>query len=167
MRHLIENAKELMERRPVWTRRALFNNLNSQNLKTVGPNTAKHVTYYIGYMFNAGPFRDCLVRFGYDPRKDPTSRVYQSLFFMLEPEPATNRMKKHPNTRTMQDTKKVASQNVKESHLFDGKSVSLDGKTWQVCDIIDPFLQSLLATGTPRESCQASGPFPPGMLYVS
>jgi hypothetical protein len=38
----------------------------------------------IGYTFADGPFRDLVVRFGYDPRKDPEARLFVSslsLFF--------------------------------------------------------------------------------------
>ncbi|XP_077560674.1 uncharacterized protein LOC144175455 [Haemaphysalis longicornis] len=38
-----------------------------------------NLTYY----FNEGPFRSVLVRLGFDPRKDPSTKIYQSLVFWL------------------------------------------------------------------------------------
>jgi hypothetical protein len=37
--------------------------------------------------------------------------------------------------------------------MFDGKSVSVDSKVWQVCDITDPLLSSMLSTPDIREDC--------------
>ncbi|KAI9828857.1 MAG: tau 95 subunit of transcription factor TFIIIC [Phylliscum demangeonii] len=39
------------------------------------------------------------------------------------------------------------------SHIFDGRRVCLDGKVWQVCDITDPLLKSLLTTDHVRATC--------------
>jgi general transcription factor 3C polypeptide 5 (transcription factor C subunit 1) len=35
------------------------------------------------YVFQDGPWRDTLVRFSYDPRKDPDSRLYDSLAYYV------------------------------------------------------------------------------------
>ena len=40
-----------------------------------------------------------------------------------------------------------------DTHIFDGKSLSLDGKVWQVCDITDPTIISLAKTKHLREVC--------------
>ena len=75
------------------------------------------------------------------------------MIFMLETEPKDTRAKinrtKHDRTKTEQKLKK-------ESHLFDGVTVSTDGKIWQVCDILEPFLKSLLSTTNIRKECHVS-----------
>ncbi|KAJ6865719.1 hypothetical protein NC652_037284 [Populus alba x Populus x berolinensis] len=40
----------------------------------------------VGYYFSGGPFQKFWIRKGYDPRKDPDSRIYQSVAFRVPPE---------------------------------------------------------------------------------
>ena len=39
------------------------------------------------------------------------------------------------------------------SHTFDGKSVIVDGKVWQACDITDPLLRGMLERSPVRATC--------------
>ena len=34
---------------------------------------------FVAYKFTTGPFKKMWVKFGYDPRTDPSSKVYQSI----------------------------------------------------------------------------------------
>ena len=45
----------------------------------------KHYIAASCYTINDGCWRDTLVRFGYDPREDRSSRFYQKLSFQLKP----------------------------------------------------------------------------------
>ncbi len=56
-------------------------------------------------------------------------------------------------THSMPDRRRTEQVVKKESHLFDGKTVSKDGKIWQVCDVTEPFLKDLLATANIRKEC--------------
>ena len=153
MKRLIASARRLMEERPIFTRRALMNSIPGDDWETVGQNVAKYVYQYVGYIFQSGPWRDAVVRFGVDPRKEPECRKYQTMMFMLEKEPKDNRAK---FVRTKPDRTMTSQVAKKESHLFDGQNVSKDGKVWQVCDITDPFLKDLLATEYIRQECHVS-----------
>jgi general transcription factor 3C polypeptide 5 (transcription factor C subunit 1) len=154
MQRLIASAKRLMEERPIFTRRALMNSIPGSDWETVGSNVAKYVYQYVGYMFASGPWRDGVVRFGVDPRKDPECRKYQTMMFMLEKEAKDSRARW---TRTKIDPNVAADAlKKKQSHLFDGQTVSKDGKVWQVCDITDPFMKDLLATTNLRKECDVS-----------
>lgn len=151
MQRLIASASRLMEDRPIFTRRALMNSLSGSDWENLGQNVAKHIYQYVGYMFASGPWRDGVVKFGVDPRKDPACREYQTMMFMLEKEPKDSRARW---VRTKNDPKVVVEAiRKKESHLFDGQTVSKDGKVWQVCDITDPFMKKLLATTNLRKEC--------------
>lgn len=153
MQRLVNTVLRIMQDRPIFTRRALYNCMPGNDWDELGQNTAKYVYQYAGYMFSSGPWRDALVRYGVDPRSDPSFRIYQTMIFMLESEPKDNRAKYN---RTQ--TNRMKSEQVlrKESHLFDGVTVSKDGKIWQVCDISEPFLKNLLSTTNLRQECHVS-----------
>lgn len=153
MQRLINTARSMLQDRPIFTRRALYNCMPGNDWDILGQNSAKHVYQYAGYMFSSGPWRDALVRYGVDPRTDPSYRIYQTMIFMLETEPKDNRSKFN---RTKPDQTKSEQVSRKESHLFDGVTVSKDGKIWQVCDISEPFLKNLLSTTDLRKECHVS-----------
>jgi len=70
-------ALQLFEERPIWSKNALMcvTKYSSDQLKFLLPAAA--------YYFVTGPWRVMWVRFGYDPRLDPTSRIYQTLDYRL------------------------------------------------------------------------------------
>ena len=153
MQRLVNSALGIMQDRPILTRRALYNHMPSNDWDITGQNAAKPVYQYVGYMFSSGPWRDALVRYGVDPRTDPKYRIYQTMIFMLETESKIPRAK---SNRTKPDRKKSEQVLKKKSHLFDGVTVSTDGKIWQVCDITEPFLENLLSTTNLRKGCHVS-----------
>lgn len=70
-------VKKLFEERPVWSKYALMckTNYTSDQMKFLLPTVA--------YYFVTGPWRVMWVRFGYDPRKDTSARIYQTLDYRL------------------------------------------------------------------------------------
>ncbi len=143
----VRRLRELLEERPLWTRRALSNQMS------VGGAVLKYAWQYSGYMFRSGPWRDSLVKFGVDPRSDPKYRIYQTLTFQL---PSNGKDAQWRGERTRYRKYKRGKLRNRNSHIFDGKNVSLDGKVWQVCDIMDPLLKGLLATENLRATCDVS-----------
>lgn len=154
MQRLIGSARLLFDERPIWTRRALHNRVAAEDLRVVGSNSAKYMHQYIGYLFDSGPWRDAIVKFGVDPRKDPSLRKYQTMTFALDKEDFVN------GKSTTRKPLRFDSSNLgsRDTHIFDGKTVNLDGKVWQVCDITDPLLRSLLSTTDIREDCHVCLP---------
>lgn len=148
MQRLIESARLLLDEQPIWTRRALLNRVSSENLDLVGLNSAKYIYQYVGYFFDSGPWRDAIVKFGVDPRQDPSLRIYQTMMFLLDKECHDQNRRKERKSRF--GPSKLAR---KDTHIFDGEKISLDGKVWQVCDIKDPLLKSILTTTDIREDC--------------
>jgi len=152
IQELIATLKEAMKERPIWTRRSLLNRVGN----VPGIYQFKQAIPFVGYQFKGGPWRDALIKFGVDPRTDPRYRQYQTFFFQfndeaekLEGEPWRdnrqnyNLSKEHGITHTSDDT-----------HVFDGKKLTLDGKIWQVCDITVPLLVNLMEDAPYRDKCE-------------
>lgn len=154
MQRLVKNAQELFDERPIWTRRALRNRISADDYNETGSNAAKYLYQYVGYIFESGPWRDAVVKFGIDPREDPSLRIYQTMMFILDKEYNDNRRRKAKEMDKDRINKR--SSNSRDTHMFDGITVSLDGKVWQVCDITDPLLRSLLSNSNIRDKCHVS-----------
>lgn len=157
-----------MAERPVWTRRSILNRLVTLEYDpkypekriptTLSQQIVKHAIQLVGYQFKGGPWRDALVRYGYDPRADASGRIYQTLIFQLR------RLEIGSMGERWQEIRKRGVTGVKGSldehvysHIFDGKTYSEDGKVWQVCDITDPLLKKLLGEAQPRQTCDIDG----------
>ncbi|KAL8711706.1 MAG: hypothetical protein Q9220_003877 [cf. Caloplaca sp. 1 TL-2023] len=164
-RALLEAIRKLFIDRPICTRRVLQNLLPADIWKAVGPNAAKFLWQYVGYLWNSGPWRDSICALGVDPRKDKAMRWYQTVMFQLEPEPMDTRADKAKVTRTRADRQLTLQGKNRESHIFDGSTVGLDGKLWQICDITDSLLRSMLETETLRDQCHeaSDGWYPNGI----
>lgn len=77
----------LFEERPIWTRNALVGHLKCERSKL------KHSLPCTAYYFTNGPWRALWVRFGYDPRKDPSSKIYQIMDLRINPNIPINESK--------------------------------------------------------------------------
>jgi hypothetical protein len=149
---LLSELYAAMNERPIWTRRAILNRVSKDN---PGLYLIKPAIQYIGYQFRGGPWRDAIVRYGIDPRTDPQYRIYQTLFFKIVDEQRTNETGTMWHDIRSEYTRKAQRDNGNDTtHIFDGTSVSLDGKIWQVCDITEPLLVKLLSTNELREKCE-------------
>ncbi|KAG9557468.1 hypothetical protein KCU71_g11030, partial [Aureobasidium melanogenum] len=142
LQQCVKNLLELLESRPAVTRRVACNLVDWGNEALF-----KEATQYVGYSFKSGPFRDTLVKYGLDPRTDPKYRCYQTFSFQLISKDkviaAAKKMRDGKNQWIRSDRYKKDEE---PSHVFDGKSMTTNGKTWQVCDIKEPVLAGLLAT---------------------
>lgn len=67
----------MFEERPIWTKAAIRYNtgLTDEHSKIILP--------VVAYYFPNGPWRISWVKFGYDPRKDPKARIYQTLDYRI------------------------------------------------------------------------------------
>ncbi|GAA5922348.1 transcription factor TFIIIC subunit TFC1 [Sporobolomyces koalae] len=158
--HLLEHE------RPVWTRLALLNQLSREDLKFVHNN--KSTWPMIGYTFSDGPFRDLVIRFGYDPRQDPSSRFFQH--FLLR-NLNNVRSKAVPGTKSARQAAAASASyqrgsigstqatatnenatgsiddpesNKPKSHIFDGNRVYSKIGNFQLIDIHDPLSRALI-----------------------
>ncbi|KAL2821850.1 RNA polymerase III transcription factor IIIC subunit-domain-containing protein [Aspergillus cavernicola] len=169
LQETITILRSLFKDRPAFSRRALRN-----SLKTVEQRYAlRHAVPYVGYIFRSGPWRDAIIAFGHDPRKDPASRIYQTTMFRILPREAETARdgggaRRHtaiasstPPSKPSEITPETATTTT--SHLFTGiPPLALDGRMWMFCDITDPLLSSILAPSTPlpenflRKECDIS-----------
>lgn len=132
----VNALNELLDKRPLITRR-VAQNFIPQYSDTV----FKEATQWVGYSFRAGPWRDSLVKYGVDPRKDPKYRVYQTLMFQVD---------KRVDTAGLDERARPEGW---KSHIFDGAHMTLGGKTWQICDVTDPLLRAIFDTTAVQEAC--------------
>lgn len=140
---IITQIKKLFVERPIWTRRAIINRINyTMNEATM--HFIKLAIPYVGYRFNGGPFRDAIIKFGLDPRKDPKYRMYQTIYFQLVEREVKDPGAPWKGIRKSTKVKKSQKSNDKLSHFFDGRSVAIDGKIWQMCDVSDPLLARMI-----------------------
>lgn len=147
----VQRLRVLLEERPLVTRRFAMNVIPHYS-----DTVFKEATEWVGYSFRAGPWANSLIKYGVDPRTDPKYRIYQTMNFQLDKHAysdkngaAWNRSVRHiPDGEA--------------NHLFDGTSISINGKTWQVCDITDPILAKLFATDNRPTKCD---PFQHGWYH--
>lgn len=152
----IEELQKLLEVRPLVTKRVALN-----AMPPVSDSIFKEATQYVGYSFKAGPWRDSLIKYGVDPRKDPKYRFYQTMTFQLDreafklaPESAKVGDGNHNHNtlwaRTLRHKRADPT-----THIFDGKNITANGKTWQICDITDPIVHDIFHTDNIRTECDA------------
>lgn len=125
---------ELLKRRPIITIRAAEALLSDHSMKALS-----QTVQYVGYYVNKGPWEGAIVKYGVDPRSDPKYRIYQTLQFQIKHQREMTRDLKRRHTQLQ--------------HEFDGKSPTIVGKYWQLCDFSEPQLASLLNTDEVREAC--------------
>ncbi|EEH05279.1 transcription factor tfiiic complex a box associated subunit sfc1 [Histoplasma capsulatum G186AR] len=88
LRETISILQSLFETRVAWTRRGLRNHLATNEQKYA----LRLAVPYVGYIFRSGPWRDAIVKFGHDPRLDPSSCVYQTFMFRTLPSSITEQL---------------------------------------------------------------------------
>ncbi|KAI2643354.1 RNA polymerase III transcription factor IIIC subunit-domain-containing protein [Xylaria nigripes] len=156
---LMKQLREAMDKRPVWTRRAIVNQVRGSYTESI----LKVALQLMGYQFRGGPFRDAIVKYGIDPRYDPKYRQYQTLSFKLAKNLVGSTKVPWQTIRRGQ-VKSYTKNDDPTSHIWDGESYSTDGKLWQICDITDPFVVDIIANAPVRSECDLSesGWFPRG-----
>eukprot|EP00366_Plasmodium_knowlesi_P003114 XP_002260611.1 [Plasmodium knowlesi strain H] len=73
---LYKRVKDLFEVRPIWSKEVILEHLDS-----VSTYCLKSCFSRICFYFTDGPWRRTYCKYGYDPRKDPSSYIYQTIDF--------------------------------------------------------------------------------------
>jgi general transcription factor 3C polypeptide 5 (transcription factor C subunit 1) len=100
-RRLLGRLRGVFAQRPVVTRRVIFNLIPDEV-----ENQIKALLQYVAFTFPHGPWRDALVRYGIDPRRDPKYRIYQTMTFKIPTQrrevatTTTTRDSQHPHPST-------------------------------------------------------------------
>jgi len=124
--------EEAFNQRPIWTKRALYNQFPSD----ISTHQAQQTFPYFCFVMKSGPWKDAFVRFGVDPRTSIKYRKYQTIMNQLDPQ------KWGPETKS---TRRSKASNNPMSHIFTGKGeIPPDGTTWQFCDLEDRDLKTLV-----------------------
>lgn len=158
---LLQKLEKLFTQRPIWTRMSLFNQVLPNETREIL--NSKVLLPLVCYVFQDGPWRDTLVRLGYDPRKDSSARFYQRLYFrnanhpIARPSVISRRQDRATKvtTRPSADwTDKEKEGDKRKSHIFDGRSITKETAAFQLCDIIDPMLKQMIEDANDlRETC--------------
>lgn len=157
-KRLVNMVKELFAQRPCWTRRTVRSMLKLKGVHLV--QIDHHIFAHVAYSFISGPWRDTLVRYGIDPRKDRAMRIYQTIAFRTDD---LGKMGKKTRTGPREyggvrgDRLETFLESIRppheRSHIFDGKQIDTRGKLWQLCDITDALIQEVLTTEDLRSTC--------------
>lgn len=150
MREWIKLLRDELEKRPIMTKRYVTCLLGVPSHQT------RHTWAYVGYVFRAGPWKDCLIRFGVDPRKDPEMRFYQSEMWKIDLRESKLNKKVPTIKKPTWKTKPDGTSDHKLSYIFDGQVLFVDGKVWQLCDLEDPVLKEIVNTDEIRSECDVS-----------
>lgn len=67
----LELLRQKLSNRPIWSRAAL------SNVTSLPLHDMKKLLVYVAYTVHTGAFKDCWIRFGVDPRIDPSLYIYQ------------------------------------------------------------------------------------------
>ncbi|KAF8528978.1 RNA polymerase III transcription factor IIIC subunit-domain-containing protein [Hysterangium stoloniferum] len=146
-KRLYEALQKLFDERPIWTKLALINQFSHLDARELS--NTKYLIPLVCYNFIDGPWRDALVKFGYDPRTDRTSRFYQRIYFRNVNNPTTRpsvtaraEAKYTDNISFRNDIVDVGSD--RRSHIFDGVSCSSETASFQLLDIHDQMLKKMI-----------------------
>ncbi|THH03585.1 hypothetical protein EW145_g6165 [Phellinidium pouzarii] len=163
-KRLLELLKQKFEKRPIWTRNALNNQFNAADVREIF--NSKFLLPLVSYAFVDGPWRDTLIRFGYDPRIYSTGRFYQRLYFrninhpIVRPSIVASRQEQRNIEKQAAASTYCDSQSMEQtedeppSHIFDGIHLTKETAAYQLCDIIDPMLKEMIEDETNvRDEC--------------
>lgn len=103
----IQKLRDLFEKRPAWTRLAISNNLTAAESKDF-----KLLLPTVAYVINSGPWRDCWVRYGYDPRKHKDAHLYQIIDFRNISQPGKHISKRAVRLRGIGDSSERVGQKI-------------------------------------------------------
>ncbi|KAL9617629.1 MAG: hypothetical protein Q9160_007595 [Pyrenula sp. 1 TL-2023] len=144
---MARDLEEIFSKRPIWTRRGMFNQLPPR----ANIFLARQAVSYVAYVLRSGPFRDCYIKLGVDPTSDPKYAVYQSLMLQLN----TRSKSKAAQRARFKDRKGKDPRPDPNSHIFNGRPpIYDDAKAWQLCDMTDPLLAGLVHNSPLRPHCE-------------
>lgn len=136
LRHMVDELQRLFERRRIWTRRALINNIPQNATISYLRKALPYTAFYV----RTGPWRDTLCQFGVDPRKNSEYGRYQVVHLRMDV--IQRRQGGWFRPKNLND------------HIYTGteSAQEYDNRLFQLCDISDPLLVPLISQTT-RNDC--------------
>jgi general transcription factor 3C polypeptide 5 (transcription factor C subunit 1) len=140
---LLTTLRTAFTTRPIWTRRALINHLPPSTSLTLLRQTLPHVAFNI----RSGPWRDTICAYGHDPRTSASYRCYQTIAVQLSrANPSLAASLEDSDSEPAAPTGSWTRSSSSTSHIFTGRgTIPPCGSTWQMCDITDPEIASIIA----------------------
>ena len=114
---VLQKLEKAFEQEPIWSRITLLNHMETEE-ERVALLKNKQLIPLVAYQIVDGPYKDALVRHGYDPRADPEARFAQRVAFRTP-----NRRGQTEYRRSKKITKHYGS--VAPSHRASTKSPSV------------------------------------------
>ncbi|KAI0034066.1 RNA polymerase III transcription factor IIIC subunit-domain-containing protein [Vararia minispora EC-137] len=155
---LVAALEARFKERPIWTRAALFNQFSTADARTI--HNSKVILPLCCYVFQDGPWRDTMLRFGYDPRKHVEARFYQRLYFrnlnhpIARPSVVSRRQETRYSLANQNRVVENPADEGRRSHVFDGLTVTSETAAFQLCDIVDPMLRKMIEDESDlRDTC--------------
>ncbi|XP_016447969.2 uncharacterized protein LOC107773035 isoform X1 [Nicotiana tabacum] len=137
---------DLFEERQIWAKESLPEHLCDGGME-VGESKLKKLLVRVAYYFLNGPFRRFWIKKGYDPRKDPESRVYQNIDFRVH----------NPKLRSYCESQlssglKHKWDDICAFRVFPYKcQMSL-----QLCELKDDYIQQEIRKPSNQETCDST-----------
>ncbi|KAF9885883.1 General transcription factor 3C polypeptide 5 [Aspergillus nanangensis] len=151
---IVDYIDEYMQHRPVATRRVLRSVLGHRDQYDI-----ENALPHCGYMFSSGPWKNALIRFGFDPRASTENRVYQTLSFTMEFDPIIESDNHDWAEKGEYAFPQFLEGEDNVAHVFNGKKFVPNGHTWQICDITDPLLRNIISTNELRSEFSSQDGF--------
>ncbi|KAJ5966850.1 Transcription factor IIIC subunit 5 [Penicillium viridicatum] len=150
----VHEIQQLLERRPVITVRVLLDWISSTSRMDI-----ERALPLCGYMFEDGPWKKTLIKFGVDPRAGPEFRHYQTVTFEMSFNPIVE-----PGEHDWEKSGELAFPQLLKGddnvpHVFGGRKLVPDDNSWQVCDISDVLLQGIVATSDVKSAATLNDGF--------
>lgn len=76
---LVSRVRAAFDSRPAWTKTGLAHELNCSRDEP----KLKYALPVVAYYFSDGPYRCCWLKFGFDPKKDKSAAMYQTIDFRV------------------------------------------------------------------------------------
>ncbi|KAI8325334.1 hypothetical protein GQ54DRAFT_6627 [Martensiomyces pterosporus] len=158
---LVKMAEDLLEEMPVISRNAMEVLMPASVRGTLRLNV---IMPTVSYIMDAGPWRSCWIRFGYDPRKESGSYKYQVVDMRrLAGKTAIDRRRTPRGTQQTQQQDRAPRNAVEaNSYIFD-EELARQGiaGVFQIMHVQIPLIQSLIdyPGGMRRTPCERSGWF--------
>lgn len=132
----------------------------------------------VAYFFLDGPWRCCWVKYGYDPRADPTAKMYSVRFFaltlprfqviemrsahiqsLIDMFPSSLRKAAESTPEKYPTTESHPHSSPRLRHVFNGLHILTNMSQFQYVDLTFPPVHSLLsATRSFRDTCDVTKP---------
>lgn len=144
---IVDEIQQLLDRRPVITVRVLLDWMTPTSHIDV-----ERALPLSGYMFEDGPWKKALIKFGVDPRARPYFRYFQTITFDMSFDPILERGKYDWEKEREFTFPQLLKADDNVPHVFSGRKFVPDDNSWQICDISDGLLQSIIASSDIRQT---------------